>query len=95
MSGIFISYRCEDSEKVAHRLYRELRAHFGVASVFIDVENSDLGENFAQVIDVKVGFCDALIVVIGKKWLTSTGVDGRRRLDDPQDWVRLEIARRY
>jgi hypothetical protein len=92
MSGIFISYRRDDSADVAHQLYQALVARFGPESVFIDVENIDLGDNFAEVLDEQVGFCDALIAIIGKKWLISARADGSRRLDDPHDWVRLEIA---
>ena len=92
MSGIFISYRREDSAAIAHALYRELSARFGAGSVFIDVEDIGLGEDFAATIDEKVGFCDALVAVIGPQWLTAAGADGRPRLDDPHDWVRLEIA---
>jgi TIR domain-containing protein len=92
MSGIFISYRRDDSADMAHALYRELSLRFGTNSVFIDVENIGLGENFAEIIDEKVGFCDALIAVIGKQWLGNADAEGRRRLDDPHDWVRLEIA---
>jgi len=92
MSGIFISYRREDSADEAHRLSRELSSRFGDDNVFIDVEDIALGENFAEVIDQSVGFCDALIAVIGTKWLACTDAAGRRRLDDPQDWVRLEIT---
>jgi hypothetical protein len=92
MSGIFISYRREDGAEEAHRLYQALTARFGAGSVFIDVQSIELGENFAEVLDEKVGFCDALIAVIGKRWLASAHADGRRRLDDPEDWVRLEIV---
>ena len=92
MSGIFISYRREDSADTAHRLHRALTARFGADAVFIDVENIAPGDNFAEVIDEKVGFCDALIAVIGRKWLNSRHADGQRRLDDPREFVRLEIA---
>jgi hypothetical protein len=91
MSGIFISYRREDSADDAHRLYGALSAQFGADSVFIDVEDIDPGEDFAEVIDEKVGFCDALIAVIGKTWLTCADAHGIRRLDNSNDWVRLEI----
>jgi TIR domain len=92
MSGIFISYRREDSADEAHRLNRELSDRFGDDNVFIDVEDIALGENFAELIDENVGFCDALVAVIGTKWLACTDATGRRRIDDPQDWVRLEIT---
>jgi hypothetical protein len=91
MSGVFISYRREDSAEDAHHLYRALSERFGADSVFIDVEDIGPGEDFAQAIDEKVGFCDALVAVIGRKWATCTDAAGRRRLDDPADWVRLEI----
>jgi hypothetical protein len=92
MSGIFVSYRREDAGDQAHRLYRGLCAKFGTDSVFIDVANIGLGDNFSEMIEEKVGFCDCLIAVIGKRWLTCTNAEGQRRLDDPSDWVRLEIA---
>ncbi len=92
MSGIFISYRRDDSGAMARRLYELLCARFGPTSVFIDVETIEAGANFAEVIDAKVGFCDAFVAVIGKAWSTAVDATGRRRLDDPADWVRLEIA---
>jgi TIR domain len=92
MSGIFISYRRDDSGAMARRLYELLRARFGPASVFIDVETIEAGADFAETIDAKVGFCDGFVAVIGKAWSTAADATGRRRLDDPTDWVRLEIA---
>ncbi|MGH7304772.1 MAG: toll/interleukin-1 receptor domain-containing protein, partial [Candidatus Rokuibacteriota bacterium] len=90
MSGIFISYRRDDSAAIARRLYELLRARFGLTSVFIDVETIEAGADFAEVIDAKVGFCDGFVAVIGKAWSTAVDTEGRRRLDDPEDWVRLE-----
>lgn len=92
MSGIFISYRRDDSAAPARRLYEFLCARFGPASVFIDVETIEIGADFAEVIDTKVRFCDGLVAVIGKAWLTAVDAAGHRRLDDPTDWVRLELA---
>jgi hypothetical protein len=92
MSGIFISYRRDDTGPVASTLHEGLRARFGPAAVFMDVAGIEPGEDFGAVIDEKVGFCDALIAVIGTGWLASADAAGRRRLDDPSDWVRLEIA---
>ena len=92
MSGIFISYRREDSGAETRRLWELLAARFGADRVFMDVVTLDPGVDFAAAIDEKVGFCDALIAVIGPHWLATAHADGRRRLDDPQDWVRLEIA---
>jgi hypothetical protein len=92
MSGIFISYRREDGATAARRLYERLVARFGAESVFIDVETIEVGDEFGQVIEEKVGFCDAVIAVIGPRWLTAGDPTGRRRLDDPRDWVRREIV---
>jgi TIR domain len=87
---IFISYRREDSAGHAGRLYDSLKAHFGEESLFMDLTAIESGQNFADVIKAAVGSCDVLIAVIGKEWLTCAGPMGRR-LDDPKDFVRLEI----
>src|SRR5207302_1503297 len=60
--------------------------------VFMDVSVLDPGVDFVQAIDDEVGSCDAFVVVIGKGWLSITNASGQRRLDDAQDFVRLEIA---
>ncbi|RNC67176.1 MAG: PASTA domain-containing protein [Desulfuromonadales bacterium] len=92
MGGVFISYRREDSAGHAGRLFDRLREHFGKDRVFMDVSGIEPGVDFVEAIDRAVGSCDVLIVVIGKKWLTCTDAGGRRRLDDPQDFIRLETA---
>ena len=92
MSGIFISYRRADSGDTARRLHEFLGARFGEASVFIDVETIEAGADFAEAIDTTVRLSDGLVAVIGTTWLTAADAEGRRRLDDPADWVRLEIA---
>ena len=90
--GIFISYRREDSSAYAGRLYDHLCARFGAERVFMDVDTIKPGEDFVQVFSDRVAGCDAVIAVIGKKWLSSADSEGRRRLDNPNDYVRLEIA---
>src|SRR6516162_8455623 len=92
MSGkIFINYRRDDASHLAGRLYDRLAAHFPKNQIFIDVDNLDPGVNFVEAIEQSVGSCDVLIAVIGKRWLTSEA-EGSRRLDNPDDFVRLEIA---
>jgi formylglycine-generating enzyme required for sulfatase activity len=92
MSGkIFINYRREDSSAWAGRLSDHLSAHFPQSQIFMDVD-MDLGINFVEEIERNVGSCDVLIAVIGKHWLISTGEKRRRRLGNPNDFVRLEIA---
>jgi hypothetical protein len=92
MSGIFISYRRDDSAAEARRLFDRLAARFGADRIFLDAVTLQPGQDFAEAIHEKVAFCDALVVVIGPRWLDSRTTDGRRRLDEPDDWVRLEIA---
>ena len=92
MSGkIFINYRRDDASHLAGRLYDRLAAHFPKKQIFIDVDNLDPGVDFVEAIEQSVGSCDVLIAVIGKRWLTSEA-EGSRRLDNPDDFVRLEIA---
>lgn len=92
MANIFISYRREDTGGYAGRLYDRLAARFGRDHVFMDVDTLEPGEDFVQAIEEKVAQCDALVAVIGKNWLACTDEMGHRRLDDPHDFVRLEIS---
>jgi hypothetical protein len=89
--GVFISYRREDASGMAGRLYDRLAARFGEDQVFMDVDRIGLGVDFAEVISQAVSTCDVLIAVIGQRWLTAIDEDNKRRLDDPDDFVRLEI----
>jgi hypothetical protein len=92
LGRIFISYRRAESRDLAGRLYDRLASRFGDAQVFMDVGTIALGADFTKVITKAVGNCQVLLAVIGPHWLSVTGEDGRRRLDDPDDIVRLEIA---
>jgi hypothetical protein len=92
MPGVFISYRREDTAGYSGRIYDHFRDRFGEKNVFIDVDTIQPGEDFVQVIEEKVGACDALVAVIGKQWVSVLDEAGKRRLDDPHDFVRLEIA---
>ena len=91
MPGIFISYRREDSPGHAGRIFDRLRSRFGSDVVFMDVTAIEAGVDFVDVLHKAVGSCDALLAVIGPQWLSATH-GGKRRLDDPRDYVRLEIA---
>jgi len=92
MAGIFISYRREDAAGHAGRLFDRLAQHFGRDKVFMDVAGIEPGVDFAEAIDQAVGSCDVLIVVIGKEWARTADAAGKRRLDDPNDFVRLEVT---
>jgi hypothetical protein len=89
---IFISYRRDDSSGCAGRLYDHLKKYFRKAQIFIDVSTITPGTDFVRQIEETVESCDVLIVVIGNRWLTIADDSGRRRLDDPKDFVHLEIA---
>lgn len=90
MSRIFISYRRADSAAMCGRIYDRLVAKFGRRDVFKDVDSIPLGVDFAQHIRDVLKDCDVEFVIIGRHWLDATGPDGRR-LDDPDDFVRLEV----
>jgi len=88
---IFITYRREESAWPADRLFGLLEGRFGEGMVFRDVASIQPGDKFAEVINAAVARCDVLLALIGSRWSTATGKDGRRRLADPEDFVRLEI----
>jgi hypothetical protein len=90
MAKLFISYRRDDSIGVAGRVYDRLAAHFGRDAVFMDVDTIPFGVDFRQHLNDAVSRCDVLLVVIGEAWLGITRA-GQRRLDDPKDFVRIEI----
>ena len=92
MRAIFISYRRDDSEGQAGRLYDDLARTFGDSSVFMDVAAIEPGLDFRKVIDHNVASCGVLLAVIGPGWLDAKDETGQRRLDNPMDFVRLETA---
>lgn len=88
---IFISYRREDSSAWAGRLRDALAARFGDDEIFFDVVTVRPGRDFTDAIRDAVRRADATLAVIGPRWLTATGADGRPRLADPDDHVRSEL----
>jgi Tol biopolymer transport system component len=91
MSVLFVSYRHNDVPGHAGRLYDRLVERFGDENVFKDIDSLEPGADFAEVIEQTVAKCDALVAVIGREWLGASP-GGVRRVDDPEDWVRLEIV---
>jgi hypothetical protein len=90
--AIFISYRRDDTEGEAGRLFSDLTRVFGNEGVFMDVADIRPGDDFRRVIDESVAQCGVLLAVLGPSWLTITGADGKRRLDNPNDFVAIEIG---
>lgn len=92
MTKIFISYRRSDLEASAWRLHEYLSHKFGKTDVFIDGADITPGDNFADVLNKNLHQAKVMLVVIDKGWLTAVDDTGRRRLDDPNDYVRHEIT---
>lgn len=89
--AVFISYRRSIASGSAGRLYDTISAHFGRENVFMDVDSIGPGEDFEGVLQQSLSGCRAVVVVIGPGWSTTQTKEGLRRLDDPGDYVRLEI----
>ena len=89
---IFISYRRVDSEGYAGRIYDRLAPHFGADAIFMDVDDIPAGVDFVKFLENEVQSCDVLIALIGRQWLNVKDEHGKRRLDSPKDFVRIEIA---
>ncbi len=90
MSAIFLSYRRDDSAGFAGRLADALEAAFGSGSVFRDVDDIRPGDDFVHAIESHLRSVDAVLVMIGPHWL-APAANQQRRLDAPDDFVRLEI----
>ena len=91
MAGVFISYRRDDTAGHAGRLFDTLVRRFGEPSVFMDLTDIAPGADFVETLDQAVGSCDVLLVLIGRHWLSADS-QGRRRLEDPHDFIRREVA---
>jgi hypothetical protein len=95
MPKLFLSYRRTDAKYVADSIQKQLTDAFGDDSVFRDVDSIPKGFDFRKVIHDEVSRCDVLLAVIGDGWLDARCTDGphagQRRLDDPEDWVRIEL----
>ncbi len=91
MPGIFICYRRADAEGWAGRLSDSLKAELGRINIFRDIDDIPPGVEFDTYINEAVGSCGVLIALIGPRWLTVTDKTGSRRVDDPKDFIHLEI----
>lgn len=92
LQSIFINYRRTDSEGEAGRLFDELTLRLGPRSVFMDVAAIEPGRDFRKAIDECVTTCSVVLAMIGQDWLASTNSNGERRLEDANDFVRIELA---
>ena len=90
MPGLFINYRRDDQPGYAGRLADALESAFGADKVFRDIEDIRPGDDFVVTLQKQLKGIDVMLVVIGPAWLTSSR-DGVRRLDEAEDFVRMEI----
>ena len=88
---IFISYRRDDTAPYAGWLHELLAQRFGKSNVFKDVSTVRPGMDFTKAVMEAVASSSVLIVLIGPGWEAAADDQGRRRLEDPEDWVRVEI----
>jgi hypothetical protein len=91
MGTVFISYRRGDSSGHTGRLFDDLEERFGRAAFFRDIESLELGSDFPAALDRALADCKVVLVMIGPGWLSAES-GGARRLDQPADFVRIEVA---
>lgn len=93
MSSIFISYRRQSAVVHARALFERLSREFGRENVFIDLDGIEIGVDFVDLIDHQLEGCRVLLALIDPQWASVSDRHGRRRLDNEDDFVRIEIAR--
>ncbi len=89
--GVFLSYRREDTAPYVRLLQAEFKRRIPDTPVFVDLDSIEAGLDFAEVIREAVGSCAVLVALIGRQWATLADEGGRRRLDNPDDYVRFEV----
>src|SRR5262245_8521566 len=92
MSSVFVSYRRTDSTPYAVSLATALRQALGSMNVFLDKTGMLIGEPFPERLEREIKEARVCIIVIGPDWLRAADKDGRRRIDDPEDWVHREVS---
>jgi hypothetical protein len=88
---IFINYRRDDDPGFIGRLFDRLHEAFEPERLFMDVDNIAPGHDFVRVLQEQVAQCDVLLAVTGKGWINAGDATGAKRLDNPDDFVRIEI----
>jgi hypothetical protein len=91
MAALFISYRRKDTADIVGRLFDRLAGYYGTDRVLLDVDALLAGENYRTQIQSLIERCRVVLAVIGAEWLDAQTADGRRRLDDPDDQLRIEL----
>lgn len=91
VTQVFLSYRIDDEPFAAAFFDHELSREFGPGAVFFASRSIELGADWEKAMFAAVSASDAVLVIIGPRWLTAADGKGHRRLDDPQDFVRREV----
>jgi hypothetical protein len=92
MPGVFISYRRDDTGGYAGRLYDALATRFGRSRVFMDIDTLEPGLDFVEVLGKAIDSSDVFLALIGPRWLSAVDMAGNPRIQNPEDFVRLEIT---
>ncbi len=90
--NIFLSYRRDDSRGYTNAIYTVLEYHFDSDQIFMDVDTLIPGSNFVQSLEDAVEACDIFLAIIGLRWESIEDKKGVRRLENPEDFVRIEVA---
>ncbi len=88
---LFISYRRADSQAMTDNIRGYLARSLGTDAAFQDVVDIPFGVDFRSYLEQAIGSCKVLLVIVGQRWLTITDETGNRRLDDPNDFTRIEV----
>lgn len=91
MKPVFLSYRKKDSSDITGRMFDHLSRRFGVSNIFRDIDSIPPGADFRKTLRIAVQSCGVMVAVIGNAWLDAKDAAGNRRLDDVDDWVRIEL----
>ena len=89
--SVFLSYRRDASSGSAGRVFDQLQRQLPQSQIFMDVDSIEPGVDFVAAIDQQIKVCDYFLAVVGPGWLDARDTAGQRRLDNPNDYVRLEI----
>ncbi len=92
MAYVFITYRRSDSSPATGRIADRLQSHFGADNIFYDITAIPLGVDFRKFINDQLDKTDVFLVIIGDNWLNAGDDEGNRRIDNPEDWVRIEVS---
>jgi tetratricopeptide (TPR) repeat protein len=95
MAKLFISYRRSDTQMVAGRLRESLARRLGERAIFRDKDSIAPGADWTQAIETALSAGGVVVALIGPSWVTAQDATGRRRLDDPADWNRIELERAF